>query len=210
MMLRKVQYGCGLSAPESWVNYDSSMTLKLQKLPILGSLVPSGPFGRFPENIQIGDIVKGLPEKPSTVDLVYCSHVLEHLTFHEFQQALHNTYHMLKAGGIFRFVLPDLEAKAKAYIDSRDADAIHRFMQDTYLGKASKDRSLKGFVRDYFRNDQHMWMWDFKSMKKALEAAGFTNIRRAHYGDSKYREFGEVEEESRWKNELGIECQKPR
>ncbi|XOV91148.1 MAG: methyltransferase domain-containing protein [Bacteroidota bacterium] len=205
----KLQYGCGLFAPENWLNYDSSLTLKMQRIPLLGNLVPSGPFGRFPKNVKVGDIVKGLPEKEGTVDLIYCSHVLEHLTFEEFHRALENTYSLLKPGGTFRLVLPDLEAKAKAYIDSKDPEAIHSFMEETYLGKRSRSRSIRGILHEFYRNDQHFWMWDCKSMKKALEDAGFKSVRRAYFNDSEIPDFKEVEELRRWKDELGVECQKP-
>ncbi len=33
-----VQYGCGLSAPAGWNNYDASPTLRLQKLPVVGDI----------------------------------------------------------------------------------------------------------------------------------------------------------------------------
>lgn len=206
--MKKIQYGCGLSAPAQWTNYDSSLSLRLQKIPLIGKYVPSGPFGRFPSNVLIGDIVKGLPEPTQCADLVYCSHILEHLTLEEFRIALKNTYNLLKPGGTFRFVLPDLEAKAKAYINSTDAEAIHVFMEETYLGKKSRNNSIKGKLRDLFRNDQHLWMWDYKSMKVELEKVGFVNVRRAQFGDSQIKDFSEIEENSRWNNELGVECLK--
>ena len=38
MSKKYVHYGCGLSAPEEWDNYDVSLTLRVQQTPILGSL----------------------------------------------------------------------------------------------------------------------------------------------------------------------------
>ncbi|MCI5142460.1 MAG: methyltransferase type 11, partial [Candidatus Electrothrix sp. ATG1] len=29
-----IHYGCGLSAPESWLNFDASPTLRLQRIPL--------------------------------------------------------------------------------------------------------------------------------------------------------------------------------
>jgi hypothetical protein len=75
-----VQFGCGLCAPSQWRNFDTSPTLRLQKLPMVGKLIPSGPFGHFPENVEYGNIVNGLPISDDSVKLLYCSHVLEHLT----------------------------------------------------------------------------------------------------------------------------------
>ena len=53
-----VQYGCGLSAPVGWQNFDASPTLRLQKIPLIGKLVRKVDF---PSNVLYGDIVKGLP-----------------------------------------------------------------------------------------------------------------------------------------------------
>ena len=38
-MGRFVQYGCGLTAPTTWENYDVSPTLRVQKVPLLGALI---------------------------------------------------------------------------------------------------------------------------------------------------------------------------
>ena len=58
-MKKYVQYGCGLSAPKEWLNYDVSPTLILQKTPLLSSVLKLDTA--FPDNVLYGDIVKGLP-----------------------------------------------------------------------------------------------------------------------------------------------------
>src|SRR4051812_43659884 len=107
-----VQYGCGLSAPESWRNFDASPTLRLQRLPVVGRRLHGGGLPLFPSNVEYGDIVRGLPVSPGSCRGVYCSHVLEHLALADFRTALRNTRAILRDGGIFRFVLPDLELLA--------------------------------------------------------------------------------------------------
>jgi hypothetical protein len=54
-----VQYGCGWSAPKEWTNFDASLTLKWERLPILGRYTKNSQH--FPVNVRPGDIVKGLP-----------------------------------------------------------------------------------------------------------------------------------------------------
>src|SRR6266568_3068610 len=107
-----VQYGCGLSCPEGWINFDASPRLRLQQLPLIGQFFRRGAIV-FPARILYGDIVKGLPVADDTADGVYASHVLEHLSLNDFWLALRNTIRLLKAGGIFRLVVPDLEVRAR-------------------------------------------------------------------------------------------------
>ena len=58
-----VQYGCGWSAPKEWRNFDASLTLRFERLPLIGHLYTKNE-SRFPGNVEYGDIVKGLPIPP--------------------------------------------------------------------------------------------------------------------------------------------------
>ena len=202
------QFGCGLFAPEGWLNYDVSPTLRLRKIPLLGQLMPAGQYGNFPKNVLYGNIIKGLPLAANSVDNLYCSHVLEHLALEDFRTSLKHCYKILKPEGTFRFVLPDLEYMARQYIHSEKDTASLDFMKMTYLGREKRAKGLMGFLREWLGNSKHLWMWDFKSIKKELEAVGFQSIRRAYYNDSSELAFRDVEEFRRWDKELGVECKK--
>jgi SAM-dependent methyltransferase len=191
------QYGCGLSTRIGWLNFDASPTLRIQRLP-LGRLIARHPV--FPADALYGDIVKGLPLKAASCVGIYCSHVLEHLALDDFHTAIANTRRYLKPGGIFRFVLPDLEHMARTYIDS------HAFMKAAHLGVEKRPRGLSGLLRTWLGNSHHLWMWDYASIAVPLERAGFRDIRRALIGDSADPRFNQIEELSRWENCLGVEC----
>jgi hypothetical protein len=198
-----VQYGCGLSAPQEWLNFDASPTLRLQKLPLVGQLA-GGP--KFPSNVLYGDIVAGLPVSAHTCRAAYCSHVLEHLSLTHFRIALVNTRRLLAERGIFRLVVPDLRVAAERYVaDGSDTSAI-RFMEETYLGVLERPQGLGGLLRTWLGNSQHLWMWDFASLRRELETAGFKGIRAARIGDSEEPLFAAVEEASRWVDAVGIQC----
>jgi SAM-dependent methyltransferase len=204
-----VQYGCGLCAPESWVNFDSSPTIFLQRIPLLGNVFVRRGFPSFPRNIKRGNIAQGLPLDNSSVDGVYCSHVLEHLSLADLRLALAETHRILKPGGGFRFVLPDLEYHIRQYVESDQPTRAQEFLQTTILGVKERPRTISGMLREWFGGSKHLWMWDYASMRSELESCGFTGMRRASFGDSAYSAFAEVEEASRWHNCLGIECSKP-
>ena len=202
-----IQYGCAWTAPASWMNFDASPTLRFERLPLVGKLYTKN-HARFPENVEYGDIVKGLPVQSESCTGVYCSHVLEHLSLEDFRKALQNSYRILRSGGIFRLVLPDLEYSIKKYIDNPSDDAALTFMKETSLGYERRSCGLKGVVYSLLGNSQHLWMWDYKSIESELRNAGFIEIRRARFGDSADLLFGEVEEKGRWENCLGVECLK--
>jgi SAM-dependent methyltransferase len=200
-----VQYGCGLSAPQGWLNFDASPTLRLQRLPLVGRLGAAGGT-TFPGNVRYGDIVKGLPIEARSCRAVYCSHVLEHLSLGDFRVALANTRAVLAPGGIFRLVVPDLRVAAQRYVADSSDTAAERFMTETFLGLTERPKGVRGLVRSWLGNSQHLWMWDYPSLRRELETAGFNDIREARMGDSGDPMFATVEEESRWVDAVGAQC----
>lgn len=168
--------------------------------------MPAGPHGRYPSNVRYGDVVHGLPVPNSSAQLVYSSHVLEHLSLEDLRKALRNVRRAMKDGGVFRCVLPDLGHLISTYDTDDSPAAAVRFMSNTLLGEAHRDRTIRGLVRRYLGNSRHLWMWDYKGLAAELDAAGFTAIRRATFHDSVHEGFRLVEREDRWTDQLGIEC----
>lgn len=206
-----VQYGCGpFSSPEGWLNYDPSPTLKLQKLPIVGTILKKKMHVAFNDNILLGDIVKGLPDiKKDSCDGVYCSHVLEHLSFEDFKKAIVNTYSILKSGGIFRCLVPDLEWAARKYVQQLDkgANAANiEFLKETMLGKNDRPRGITQITQNLFGNTAHLFMWDNASLERELTNVGFSTVRKCHFNDSKDAMFKLVEDESRFVNAVTLEA----
>ena len=203
-----MQFGCGFSAPQGWVNFDASPMLRLQRIPILGLILKRWNPPVFPPNADYGDIIRGLPVVPETCKGIYCSHVLEHLALKDFRLALENIFSYLMVGGIFRLVVPDLEHLARVYLESKEPTRSLEFMRRSHLGKENRPQKMIPILRQLFGNSQHLWMWDYRSLQLELTNAGFRKIRRAFFGDSEDKRFLEVEELHRWEDNLGIECSK--
>ena len=98
------------------MSFDASPTLRLQRLPVIGKLIGSRLNCVFDDEIKYGDIVKGLPLPDESVDVVFCSHVLEHLALEDFYTAIENTKRLLKSGGTFRAIVPDLRLDVEDYL----------------------------------------------------------------------------------------------
>lgn len=117
--LLMLNLGCGDRTHPDWVNIDSSLRLRLGMLPLIRRWVPS------PPDIRIHDLRHGIPFGDGTVDIVYASHVLEHLTRNVGREFLREIYRVLKPGGIVRIVVPDLEAAVRQYLVALDGVKSH-------------------------------------------------------------------------------------
>ena len=202
-----VQYGCGLCAPQTWLNFDSSLTLRLERLPLCGLFLAKRKR-LFPDNVYYGDITRGLPVQPNSCNGIYCSHVLEHLALDDFDIALSNSFKYLRRGGTFRFVLPDLERLVKDYLADTSECAAAKFMRNSCLGRKERARGLRGLLVAYLGNTAHLWMWDEKSMRERLCAHGFNEIHRVAFGDAEDKRFSEVEDIGRFDGCLAMQCRK--
>src|SRR5665811_165723 len=92
----KVNLGCGNETKAGWITID-----KYQKADI---------------NTDIDNI----PLEAGTVDMIYCSHVLEHITFTKEKQTLDEIYRILKPGGELIVVVPDFKWIAETIIGAKD------------------------------------------------------------------------------------------
>jgi predicted SAM-dependent methyltransferase len=206
------QYGCGHAAHNEWINFDASPTLQLQLLPFVGLFIRPLLNTTFPKGVQYGNIIKGLPMEENSCDGLFCSHVLEHLSLDDFRKALKNSYKVLKPGGVFRLIVPDLEFAAKEYMEglkNNDPQASIKFLgENTLVGTQNRPNTFKGKISSLFGNSNHLWMWDTVSLKNELTEAGFSNIRQCFFHDSEDEMFSKVETESRYENAIAFECQK--
>lgn len=211
-----VQYGCGLVAPEGWVNFDSSPRLRFERIPGVTQLTGLTGNRLFPLGVKFGDILKGLPIANNSAAGVYASHVLEHVGRNDVPIALSNTYRVLKSGGTFRIIVPDIEWRSRRYLKNLDLGqpkASDEFIESCHIGHYSRPKNAISLLRTVFGNSGHMWMYDFSTMSKCLTDAGFRAIRRAQFNDSADVKFIEVEDRGRFNdgggNEVAIEAKKP-
>jgi predicted SAM-dependent methyltransferase len=105
--MQKIKYlniGCGRKYHESWFNID---------------------MVEVDQNVDVYNILKGLPYKDNSFDVVYHSQVLEHIPKEEAEQFIKECFRVLTKGGILRAVCPDLENIAREYIRQLDANLIN-------------------------------------------------------------------------------------
>jgi predicted SAM-dependent methyltransferase len=211
-----VQYGSGNETIKGWVNFDASPTLRIQKIPIIGVLCRPILNCIFDGDIRYGDIIRGLPIKASSVDGVFCSHVLEHLSLEDFNKALENTFKILKPGGVFRCIVPDLEMYIREYIDGISSgsselqnEAAVKFCRGTNLGMLKRRRDIIGRLSEAYGNSGHRWMWDRYSLSRALLDHGFVDVETFEKGNCADEMFLLPERDHQFHRGIGIQCRKP-
>jgi predicted SAM-dependent methyltransferase len=100
--------------------------------------------------------------KEKSVDLIYSSHLFEHLNYEQARKALSRWYDVLKPGGVLRIAVPDFEALAKRY---------------AYTGNLREIlHSVCGSQKHPF--DFHYCVYDEKYLTDLLSEAGFGEIKR--------------------------------
>jgi SAM-dependent methyltransferase len=216
----RIHFGCGDKVGASWLNFDTSPMLKVERIPIIGGVLRllAGGGAPFPRQVLFGNIVNGPLVDEGSAVAVYASHVLEHLSLQDARSALKNTFRMLAPGGVFRLIVPDLRSRAELYlrqVQAGDPDAASNFMRFSLLGQEERPRGLVKPIRRAFSGSSHLWMWDSVSMRRELEDCGFERIRVCQFGDSKDPAFAELEDQSRFIDstlqtpECALEAYKP-
>lgn len=120
------------------------------------------------------DARKRIPVEDGSAEVVYTSHMLEHLDRKEAAMFIREARRVLCPGGILRIAVPNLRFHVDAYLKSGDAD---KFIKDTCLER----RRVVGFLeraRIFLQGDRegHCVMYDPLSLSKLLADEGFVSV----------------------------------
>jgi len=145
-----------------------------------------------------------LPDE--SCDVVFCSHVFEHIPHTQLPVVLAEVNRILKVGGVFRILTPDLRRIATAYANSdeeffkkaREEDtnirtdlglggALMNFIispgQDTIL----LNRNLTEFIAGY----AHLYCYDFEMLRTMLVELGYESCTQPGFCESEIEELRE-------------------
>ena len=78
--MKNYHIGCGYTIGKSWLNYDSSPIAFVDQIPIINKIIRINK-SKFPKGILYGNIVKKKLCIDNSADNIYCSHVLEHVSY---------------------------------------------------------------------------------------------------------------------------------
>ena len=179
----KVNIGCGRTPTEGWLNFDNSPAITLAKSPIkyklakqLGLLnkqqIENIEWNKA-NNIEFADATKSIPLETSSVDCIYTSHMVEHLSQEGVKSFLSEVKRVLKSGGVVRIAVPDLKIAVHDYLKSNDANEFMRRMHTQAPPINTLKQKFNLLVSGY---RHHQWMYDGNSLSKLLQEMEFNNV----------------------------------
>jgi len=175
------------------------------------------------DSIIIHDLRRGIPFDDASVDVVYHSHLLEHIDRSAAPQFLREIRRVLKPGGIHRIVVPDMEKLCRRYLEHLVQcmeEGRERGEHDVYIAKiiqqmvqrgafgTSQQRPLRRAIENILlgdarrRGETHQWMYDRVNLHHLLESVGFSEIRIVDYSTSAIPDWNSIGLD---RNEHGIE-----
>ncbi len=193
----KLNVGCGASPILGWVNIDNSMSLYFAKRPLITFILRN--LGLLDaEQIKLVDFFRhnevkyskatNLPVIENSVEIIYSSHMLEHLDRQDALVFLQEAHRVLVVGGLIRLCLPDINKLCKSYLEHGDADI---FVEQTLLATPSQKTTFSKLKFFIIGSRHHMWMYDAKSLTRLMLKVGFRDIKILEPGETRILNNGE-------------------
>ena len=159
----------------------------------------------------VWDASKRLPFKDNTFDLIYASHVLEHIPWYKTEEVLKEWVRVLKPGGILEIWVPDGLKICKALVDyelsgtkeAMERDGWYKFNPEKnfYLWVNGRLFTYGNGTGNPCHPNWHRALFTAKYLKECLERAGLVDVRELDRSEVRGYDHG-------WIN-LGIRGRKP-
>ncbi len=195
----RTNVGCGSTPTTGWVNIDNSPSVMLARHPAVVALLRwvgllNSSQMAFIAFCRQHHLVRAsatrLPLPTASADVVYASHLIEHLDRSDADRFLLEVRRVLRGGGVLRLVIPDLQRLVQDYIWSRDADAL----VDSLLLVAPPARSFREVVTSLLGSpSRHKWMYDESSLCALLTSHGFTEVTVIQAGQTRIHDPGPLD-----------------
>jgi predicted SAM-dependent methyltransferase len=186
----RIHLGCGNALFPGWVNVDCYPPTSQPGIDILTI-----------------DVRRGLPLASSSVTALFSEHFLEHLPLETVRGViLPEIRRVLEPGGHVHIGVPDGEYFINQYVAYREGRTDPLFEQNR---RGSTPMTLLNEIAHGFG---HHFAYDFETMKAALEAADFCNVRRVAPDTSDVSAFQGKDRADDWRRAmtLYVEAEAPR
>ncbi len=180
---KKLQIGCGRHYLPGWLNAD---------------------YHPKTRDVLHLDATRRLPFEDAQFDYVFSEHMIEHFTFPQGQDLLRECFRILAPGGVVRISTPDLEFLIDLYRPdeppARERSAVQAEFIDHFLDTEIKERESSAprdfdafLINKFVRAWGHLFIYDDKTLRYAMETAGFGEVVRCQLMESAHAPLRELE-----------------
>ncbi len=158
----------------------------------------------------VGDATNHLPFHDNSFDLVYASHILEHVPWYQVQKILEEWKRVIKPGGYLEIWVPDGLKIAKAFVAAEEGNDNSWQQDNWYRFNEKHDPGIWFSARMFSYGDGsgdkkhpnwHLSTFSYRLLEKMLRESGFEEIRRLTHSECRGFDHG-------WIN-MGIRGRKP-
>ena len=155
--MRKLQLGASDHLLDGWLNTDINLNSN---------------------SVVYLDATKRFPFNDETFDYIVAEHMIEHVEYHAAEVMMRECFRVLKPGGCVRFATPDLQVLLALHSEDKTKTqkeyiewAVARFMPEI---RECKDVFV---INNFFRAWGHCFLYDQQTLRYALYASGFRDIK---------------------------------
>jgi predicted SAM-dependent methyltransferase len=214
--MKRINVGCGQTPTSGWTNYDNALTARvahvpfvpmlLDRLHLLTDLQRDFMQRARASGIRYADAVRRIPEADRSVDVLYTSHMVEHLDAEEARGFLREARRVLAPGGILRVAVPNLQGHVNQYVTDGDSDG---FLARVYLSRPRPKTLFEKLSYLLVGDRHHQWMYDGPSLCRLLASAGFVDVREMPAGQTSIPDPGSLDLFERSPESVFVEARNP-
>jgi predicted SAM-dependent methyltransferase len=141
----------------------------------------------------IHDLKKGIPLFDNSVDEIYASHVLEHISFKDLIVLLDEIYRVLKLNGKFSVCVPDASLYIKSYANKQNFMLERKkFYQPAVIDTGSLMDQINYIA---YMDQEHKYLFDKENLVNTLKKIPFKKVELRTFDESidmKSRDFESI------------------
>lgn len=209
--------GCGLTHLEGWTNCDGSPSVRMAQWPkpILSLLKATGLVSAevktFWDFLNTSPVLYVNSHKPwpfatDSVDVIYSSHMIDCFGFKDKRHFFHESFRVLRPGGVLRLAGLDLAREVQTYLQTKDANRLIRHL--SYPNP--NDMTLRDRVKQaFFPEKLYITQLDFNAYAELLKDVGFSEVINLPPGETTIQALEPVNLWQRQGESLYVEAYKP-
>ncbi|MEA2459438.1 MAG: hypothetical protein QOC95_2410 [Thermoleophilaceae bacterium] len=133
------------------------------------------------------DATQRWPFEDGSAEAVNSEHVVEHLERAGAAVFFREAFRVLRPGGVIRTSTPDLRGIAEAYLAADPA------VLESHRSHGYQARNHADLVNNYVQMHGHLHIYDFETLELLLSEAGFVQVERAEFGQSRHPVLSDVD-----------------